>query len=427
MTKEIAICAEGLSKRYRLGSAGTAHDSLRDLLASGARALMGRGRTPRGNSQRQAFFALRDASFEILRGENVGIIGANGAGKSTLLKILSRIVEPTSGRALVAGRVGALLEVGTGFHGELTGRENIYLYGAILGMTQREIAAKFDAIVDFAEIEQFIDTPVKRYSSGMYVRLAFSVAAHLRPDILLLDEVLAVGDAAFQRKCMNFARELQRQEATILFVSHNMFSIKAMCTRVIYLQSGRIEYDGPTDPGIEIYERGAHLSVVPWSKDNPDDWAVELTDIELSDQAGKPKSVFDFGERMKIRLRFNARERLEAPNVMVAFVRSDGVASNVYATDTDKFVMGAVDGEGTLELTTSPLKLVAERYVIHVLFRMRGTQRLLCAQVGRSFHVRHEEFDPLNYGVFHEGGEWRLARARKFDEDFCESRNVAAP
>ena len=193
MTNEIAIRAEGLSKHYRLG--GEEHDLLRDLLASGVGAAFGRRDTTKADAK--GFYALKDASFEIARGENVGIIGANGAGKSTLLKILSRITKPTSGRAEVAGRVGALLEVGTGFHQELTGRENVFLYGAILGMGRAEVEAKFDAIVDFAEIEMFIDTPVKRYSSGMYVRLAFAVAAHLQPDILLLDEVLAVGDLAF--------------------------------------------------------------------------------------------------------------------------------------------------------------------------------------------------------------------------------------
>jgi lipopolysaccharide transport system ATP-binding protein len=412
MMSEIAIRAEGLSKLYRLGSAGMAHDSLRDLIASGVRALAGRGRTSRGNSQRPEFFALKDASFEILRGENVGIIGANGAGKSTLLKILSRIVEPTSGRALVAGRVGALLEVGTGFHGELTGRENIFLYGAILGMTGKEIASKFDAILDFAEVERFIDTPVKRYSSGMYVRLAFSVAAHLRPDILLLDEVLAVGDAAFQRKCMNFARELQRQEATILFVSHNMFSIKAMCSRVIYLQSGRIEYDGPTDPGIEIYERGAHLNVVPWAKEDPSKWPIILTNIETFNERGEPQTVFDMGDRMMVRISYDARETIRSPRLMVAFMRSDNVGCTVWANEPDGVELGRLDGEGVIEIRTPPIKLVAEKYTPHVLVRAGGSHDLLCAQVGRAFHVRHPLLDP-DYGVFHEPAEWRVLDGKR--------------
>jgi len=404
--QDFAIRAEGLSKRYRLGVASAEHDSLRDLIVGGVNALIGRNRSKATESE---FFALRDASFEIARGENVGIIGANGAGKSTLLKILSRIVEPTSGRALVRGRVGALLEVGTGFHQELTGRENIFLYGAILGMNHREITAKFDAIVDFAEIEQFIDTPVKRYSSGMYVRLAFAVAAHLRPDILLLDEVLAVGDIAFQRKCMNFARELQQQEATILFVSHNMFSIKAMCSRVILIKGGRIAYDGPTDVGIAKYEEAANLTVVPWLKGHPENWPIILTKMELHAADGELKSVFDRGERISVQMTVNVREDLENLNVMVAFVRSDGVGCTVYTSETDDVDVSLGRGESTIEVRTPPLKLTADRYIIHVLFRKRSNQELLGAQVGSAFHVRDEVLDSFSYGVYHEGAQWRVS------------------
>jgi lipopolysaccharide transport system ATP-binding protein len=407
VTSDIVIRAERLSKRYKLGIGANAHDSLRDLLSSGVRSLLnGSERQP----SKSEFFALRDASFEVSRGENVGIIGSNGAGKSTLLKILSRITEPTAGRAFTKGRVGALLEVGTGFHQELTGRENIFLYGAILGMGRREINAKLDTIIDFAEIEKFIDTPVKRYSSGMYVRLAFAVAAHLQPDILMLDEVLAVGDAAFQRKCMAFARDLQKREATILFVSHNMFSIKAMCNRVIYLRSGRIEYDGPTDAGIAMYEEGAHLSVVPWSKDNPDSWPIILTEIELRGEDGQAKTVFDFGERMTVRLHYEARKPIPQPNFMISLVRSDGVGTIVYANEPDGIVLDEVSGKGVVEVQTPPLKLIAEKYTPHILVRQKhpgGAETLLCAQVGRTFHVRHDLLD-WQYGVFHEPATWRL-------------------
>jgi len=236
MTEDIAISVRNLGKRYRR-NAGPKHNSLRDVLQEKLTTLLTLGLK---RPKKDYFWALSDANFDIKKGENVGIIGLNGAGKSTLLKVLSRIVTPTTGEARITGRLGALLEVGTGFHPELTGRENTYLYGSILGMTRAEVTEKFDAIVEFAEIRDFIDTPVKRYSSGMYVRLAFSVAAHLDPDILLLDEVLAVGDSAFQRKCMNFARSLEKKGSTILFVSHNMFSIKTMCQRVIYLKKGKI-------------------------------------------------------------------------------------------------------------------------------------------------------------------------------------------
>ena len=263
MNQDIVISAQRLGKRYRRGLGSERHNSIRDALAAGVSALIARSSIPE-SEQRGTFWALQDASFDIARGENVGIIGLNGAGKSTLLKILSRITTPTVGNARVTGRLGALLEVGTGFHSELTGRENTFLYGAILGMSRAEVARKFDAIVDFSEIGDFIDTPVKRYSSGMYVRLAFAVAAHLDPDILLLDEVLAVGDVTFQRKCMDFARQFERKGSTILFVSHNMFSIKTMCQRVIYLKQGRIVFDGPTDEGLRLYESDSKLGPTPW-------------------------------------------------------------------------------------------------------------------------------------------------------------------
>lgn len=425
--KDVAIRAEGLTKRYQLGAAGSSHDTLRELIVGGLRSLVSGG-ARRDNLARSEFFALRDASFEIARGENVGIIGANGAGKSTLLKILSRIVEPTSGRARVAGSVGALLEVGTGFHQELTGRENIFLYGAILGMSRREIISKFDAIVDFAEIEQFIDTPVKRYSSGMYVRLAFAVAANLRPDILLLDEVLAVGDAAFQRKCMAFARELQKQNSTILFVSHNMFSIKVMCSRVIYLQSGRVEFDGPTDAGIEKYEQGVHLSTVPWVSEKPDEWPIVLTDIEVCDAGGTPKTVFEFGERAIVRLHYRAREAIEEPNFIVAFVRSDGVGACVFTSEADGVVFEGVSGDGVVELKTPPLKIVAEKYTIHVLVRqqhIKGTEKLLCAQVGRPFHVRHALID-TRFGVFHEPAGWQLKPGARSKFEVADELSAAS-
>jgi lipopolysaccharide transport system ATP-binding protein len=398
MNRDLAISVRGLSKSYKLG-AGDAHDSLRDLLVSGARGLGARRPPP------TLFNALRNVSFDIKQGENVGIIGANGAGKSTLLKILSGITWPSDGEAEIRGRVGALLEVGTGFHPELTGRENVFLYGAILGMNRNEVRAKFDAIVAFAEVAQFIDTPVKRYSSGMYVRLAFAVAAHLRPNILLLDEVLAVGDLAFQRKCMAFARGLQQQNATILFVSHHMHSIKTMCDRVIYLNRGQLEYDGPTEAGIDKYERGAELSIVPWAKDNSHEWPISITGIELR-SGGVEKSMFDMGNRLNVRISYHAREPIPSPNFMVSFMRSDGVGCSVYTTETDGFETGRADGDGVIELTTPPLKLVAERYTIHVLIRARVTQNLLCAQVGPTFHVRDALLN-TQYGVFHEPATWR--------------------
>ena len=252
-----AICLEDLGKQYHIGRSkrsGSLRDALTENALGIARGLRSRIRRNGGESERESrIWALRDVSLEIAPGEAVGIIGGNGAGKSTLLKILSRITEPTTGCAVIHGRVGSLLEVGTGFHPELTGRENIFLNGAILGMTHREMERKLDAIVDFAGIEPFLDMPVKRYSSGMYLRLAFSVAAHLEPDILLVDEVLAVGDASFQRKCLGRMGDVTKQGRTVLFVSHSMDAIRRLCSRTVLLDGGRVVVDSDSTNAISRY------------------------------------------------------------------------------------------------------------------------------------------------------------------------------
>jgi lipopolysaccharide transport system ATP-binding protein len=259
--QEIAIVAESLSKQYRVPGRKDSFKTLRDALMRALTAPFRRagdilgGRGWRVRAPRETFWALEDVSFEIKRGEVVGIIGRNGAGKSTLLKILSRITEPTSGFAEIHGRMGSLLEVGTGFHPELTGRENIYLNGAILGMKRAAIRQKFDEIVAFAEVDQFIDTPVKHYSSGMYLRLAFAVAAHLEPEILLVDEVLAVGDVAFQRKCLGKMKDVAGEGRTVLFVSHNLAAVQTLCDRGIFLQQGRVFADGDVMETVETYHR----------------------------------------------------------------------------------------------------------------------------------------------------------------------------
>jgi lipopolysaccharide transport system ATP-binding protein len=265
---DIAIRVENLSKRYRIGEREP-YKTLRDTIAKAVSSPFHRIRNSSGQpsvvgGHNNFIWALKDVSFEIKQGEVVGIIGRNGAGKTTLLKILSRITEPTEGYAEVRGRVGSLLEVGTGFHPELTGRENIYLNGAILGMKKREIDRKFDEIVEFAEIEKFIDTPVKRYSSGMYVRLAFAVAAHLEPEILLVDEVLAVGDAAFQKKCLGKMGDVAKEGRTVLFVSHNMDAIRKLCPRAIRLDNGNIKSVGSTDSVITQYLGDGALEITPY-------------------------------------------------------------------------------------------------------------------------------------------------------------------
>jgi lipopolysaccharide transport system ATP-binding protein len=299
-----AIRARGLSKSYMIASLRQRHDTLRDEIMAGIGSLLRRG--PRRSSL-QTFAALRDVSFDIEPGEVVGLIGRNGAGKSTLLKILSRITEPTSGRAEIHGRVGSLLEVGTGFDRELTGRENTYLSGAILGMKKKEIDRKFDEIVAFAEIEQFLDTPVKRYSSGMYMRLAFAIAAHLEPEILLVDEVLAVGDAAFQRKCLGKMGDVARHGRTILFVSHNMAAISRFCPRSIWLEEGRLREFGKSEDIVAQYltlssdENGEvcfPLETAPGSE------YVRLLAVRVVNGRGQCTSTVASNERLTIEIEY---------------------------------------------------------------------------------------------------------------------------
>ncbi|HUK63131.1 MAG TPA: ABC transporter ATP-binding protein [Dongiaceae bacterium] len=403
MSADVAIRVSGLGKRYWRGIGGRRNDTLRDLIAGTAASWLRRERHVKRTND--SFWALKDATFDITRGENVGIIGLNGAGKSTLLKMLSRITTPTEGTAHLRGRVGALLEVGTGFHQELTGRENVFLYGTILGMTRREIASKFDAIVEFAGIPEFIDTPVKRYSSGMYVRLAFAVAAHLDPEILFLDEVLAVGDLTFQRKCLQFTKELQRKQATILFVSHNMFSIKTMCGRVVYLRKGEIQFDGPTDQGIAHYEEDCRLTPGWGAEGDHADWPIVLTDCRVLDRHGVENPMIGHGEPMRIRLGYETRSAVTRPNFIVALVRSDGVACCNYSTEADGLDLGTVRGRGVVELEIPVLRLVAEMYTIAILVREPGFGKVICSQTGGTFHVRHHLLDP-HFGVYHEPGRW---------------------
>jgi len=297
-----AIDAEGLSKRYAL-SESQPYGSLREHLVD---VFTKRRRT----AERSTIWALKDVSFSIEQGEVCGIIGRNGAGKSTLLKILSRITKPTAGHATVVGRVGSLLEVGTGFHPELTGRENVYLSGAILGMKRAEIARKFDEIVAFAEVEQFVGTPVKRYSSGMYMRLAFAVAAHLETEILLVDEVLAVGDMAFQAKCLGRMGDVARQGRTVLFVSHNMSAIVSLCRRAILLERGAVEMIGDVAPVVSRYaSRVADLRGSYRARDEHQPPRLRIDSVTLL-RGNTVSPVFYNSETMTVRIEYSARETL---------------------------------------------------------------------------------------------------------------------
>jgi lipopolysaccharide transport system ATP-binding protein len=314
-----AIRFDGLSKRYVLRHEQNAYLNFRDVITNTVKSVF----TRKGRATREEFWALKDVSFEVQEGERLGIIGRNGAGKSTLLKLLSRITEPTHGRIQIRGRVASLLEVGTGFHPELTGRENIFLNGAILGMSKLEIRRKFDEIVDFAEVERFLDTPVKRYSSGMYVRLAFAVAAHLDPDVLVVDEVLAVGDIAFQKKCLGKMKDVATSR-TVLFVSHNLGAIEQLCDRAIWLRDGTLQMDGPAATVLEAYTAMEHQTLAErvWDRETApsfDDKSVRLASIRVTDPAGEPRATFDVKEPVTVKVGYWVTEARYALNVHVYF------------------------------------------------------------------------------------------------------------
>ncbi len=337
---DLAIRVEGLGKRYRIGERQP-YKSLRESLTRAVRGrLRGEGRAPT-----ETIWALCDVSFEIERGEVIGVIGRNGAGKSTLLKILARITDPTEGRVEVHGRVGSLLEVGTGFHMELTGRENIYLNGAILGMKKAEIERKFDEIVAFAEIEQFLDTPVKHYSSGMYVRLAFAVAAHLEPEILIVDEVLAVGDAAFQKKCLGKMGDVASEGRTVLFVSHNMAAVQQLCGTGVVLEGGRIGFAGDVGDAIREYlnriPRTGARDLGTRTDRVGSNW-LRLTHVSVCDWGGSEVTQALSGQDVLIRLHYTSNRELVAAEVDVAFNLRDAnglLLTNLNSVDSGNTTM----------------------------------------------------------------------------------------
>ena len=354
------ISVENLSKRYIIGRQRDRRDALRHRLEGALRAPFTwlRARVGEKRQRNDEFWALKDVSFEIKQGEVVGIVGRNGAGKSTLLKILSRITEPTEGRIRLQGRVASLLEVGTGFHGELTGRENVFLNGAILGMSKAEIRRKFDEIVAFSEIEKFLDTPVKRYSSGMYVRLAFAVAANLEPDILVVDEVLAVGDAAFQRKSLGKMNDVARSGRTVLFVSHNMAAIQSLCQRAVLLDSGHLAADGEAASVVRRYlSAGEEAARVELSNrtDRKGDGSVRLkfVHVEAADKSGPIVST----SGIRITVGYKSNDSVIRPRIMIGIYDENEV--RIYGLDS--YVVGGISEtlppEGALISVTGPLNL----------------------------------------------------------------------
>lgn len=375
------IEVKGLSKRYKLGvfNAKTLREEAEAFLARfGRRKAELAGNPPlvtRDLSHGEPssdFWALRDVSFDVQPGEVIGVIGRNGAGKSTLLKILSRVTEPTSGEARIRGRVASLLEVGTGFHPELTGRENIFLNGAILGMTKAEIRSKFDEIVAFSGIEKFIDTPVKRYSSGMYVRLAFAVAAHLEPEILIVDEVLAVGDAEFQKKCLGKMKDVAGHGRTVLFVSHNMAAVRSLCGRTIYMDGGRVRADGDTEVVLEEYlnstlkpdTKTSHLEFEANEKD------FQLLSARLVDDEGKLKDVFECDEPIRVEMKVRVKTSIPALYGYMAVLNTEGtIVLECDSVDSGSNVLdGLSPGEHEVSLTIPPRSLAPSNYYVHLSF-----------------------------------------------------------
>jgi lipopolysaccharide transport system ATP-binding protein len=368
-----AIRVEALSKRYRIGvrrqgQYRTLREALADASGRTLRRLRRAGRGgPAENQADEVFWALKDISFDVRKGEVVGIIGSNGAGKSTLLKVLSRIVEPTAGRAEVRGRVGSLLEVGTGFHPELTGRENVFLNGAILGMTRVEIARKFDAIVAFAELSKFIDTPVKRYSSGMYVRLAFAVAAHLEPEILIVDEVLAVGDAAFQEKCMGTMRQTASSGRTILFVSHNMASIQQLCTRAVLLKEGRVAADGTPRAVVGDYLANLHAtrdgSITDW-RDRESNGQARIVRLEAADADGNRAGSVPVGGSVRFTITADFREPIFDPGFGVVVHTIAGEPLLDLRSSHAGLRLGRVSGRVVIDATVPVVGLYPGEYLL---------------------------------------------------------------
>jgi lipopolysaccharide transport system ATP-binding protein len=364
-----AISVEKISKVYQLAHGVDRHASFREALTAAAMAPFRRFRQLSGSDKTmEDFWALRDVSFAVQPGEVVGIVGRNGAGKSTLLKILSRIAEPTQGRAVMRGRVASLLEVGTGFHPELSGRENIYLNGSILGMKRREIAARFADIVAFAEVEKFLDTPVKRYSSGMYVRLAFAVAAHLEPEILIVDEVLAVGDAEFQKRCLGKMKQISEGgDRTVLFVSHNMAAVSTLCSRAILLADGSLRADGTPASVIQEY-------LIPAAADSGT--GVDLsraegrakgvrpvfTSLRIRGADGEPATAFFPGDSVSVELGVSLPQSLRAPRIGIGVNNARGDRVFAVATYLSPQPIARIDEESTIRAAFSMPPLYPGRY-----------------------------------------------------------------
>lgn len=385
----IAISVDHLGKRYRIGKTLEQADNRKSLLQKVASPFQYLASTLREPAPDEVIWALKDVCLDVRRGEVVGIVGRNGAGKTTLLKILSRITEPTEGRAIIHGRVGSLLEVGTGFHPELTGRENIYLSAAIMGMKRAEIARKFDEIVAFAEVEQFIDTPVKRYSSGMFVRLAFAVAAHLEPEILLVDEVLAVGDSVFQKKCLGKMGDVAREGRTVLFVSHNMAAVLDLCQTAYWLDRGRVRDQGEPLRVVQNYLSAGLVRDEVDLVDHPGrrPGSKQLMTKACLSSHGVATATFETGGRFELEVECMASPEI-APQLSLGFILKDAMGFNLFATNMSQYKQAIVNSQGcyVFRLTIDPLPLTPGAYGLSF-FLSNGTYDIDAVENASHFDV----------------------------------------
>ena len=389
-----AIIFDGVFKKFRRGER---HDSLRDLIPAATRRLLGR-RPVASTLDQQEFWAVHNVSFQVRPGEALGIIGPNGAGKSTILKLLSRILRPTQGRCEIRGRVGALIEVAAGFHPDLTGRENVYLQGAVMGMKRAEITRNFNEIVEFAGIGKFIDTPVKRYSSGMNARLGFAIAAHLNPDVLLIDEVLSVGDTAFQEKCLVRMRELIRRGVPLVFISHNLPAILDLCTRAIVVDNGTVRLDSTPAAAIQEYRLATSRSNV-----SPAAGPARIAQVELLNERGEPSAVFHTGGSMRVKIRYETSGPVADAAFEVDFHRADGAHCAGINTLMDRRAMPVLEGEGAIDLVLPRLNLLRGCYHISV-----G----ILNEVGETHDLRKDAYpftvmsDSRDAGIVYLDHEW---------------------
>ncbi|MFC1998002.1 ABC transporter ATP-binding protein, partial [Chloroflexota bacterium] len=361
--------------------------------------------------EKQYIWALKNVSFDLNRGESMALIGPNGAGKTTILKLLANITRQTSGNIKINGKLSALIELGSGFHPDLSGRDNIFLNGTILGLKKSEIQQKFDEIVAFSELDQFIDTPVKRYSSGMAVRLGFSVAANIDPEILLVDEVLAVGDAAFRQKCMDRIRVLLNQGASIIFVSHNLWLVQAICQKAVYMEQGEIKFAGPTGEAIDYYDkrlseqRTTKLQMSQSQSLETSD-IIELTGIKINANRNERGEITN-NERVKFDIHYNAYSNIKKANLVVRIVRSDGLTCCAIRTSLDDFNLSLKSGKGIISAILDPIQLYGGNYYVQAVFRDADDAHTITSGTSDYFYVKgsalsHQEMN----GVFEPIRTW---------------------